>query len=236
MLNLLETNARCSGPPINRRNENYRLFCARRDFLLWIPDCSPRHTEILKLRIKHIEQQIAEQNIWMVINIIKSCFHPNEDIDLGTCLDCGIEGMMRAIRKFDISRGIAFSTFAYPSIRVRISRAFRNYTKHHIQKENASVDILNRAMISPENADDSLSKTEAEKWGKDLNSILTPHLDILTEKEQLLLRLRYWDDLSLENIGRRLGVNRQNVKQKIDRLLKKLATRVDPAVRLELFS
>lgn len=70
---------------------------------------------------KSAREHIAEANQRLVIKVARS--YQNHGLPLVDLLGEGNVGLMRAIDKFDVSRGFKFSTYAFHWIRQAISRA-----------------------------------------------------------------------------------------------------------------
>ena len=68
---------------------------------------------------KCFRNKAVEDNMGLVRTIVKRFSH---NVDKEELFQVGAIGMIEAVERFDIDRGYAFSTFAYPTIRGRIQR------------------------------------------------------------------------------------------------------------------
>ena len=94
------------------------------------------------LKIIHVARsKIAEANLRLVVHVAKK--YCNRGLELSDILQDGSIGLMNAIRKFDLSRGHKFSTFATWWIRQAISRALTNNSRT-IRIPSHKIDQLNK--------------------------------------------------------------------------------------------
>ncbi len=94
-----------------------------RCWLDWSPDHGPCPTDVIR-RGKRAKDKLIETNLRLVISIAsryKHVWHQRPD-RLPDLIQEGTLGLVRAVEKFDPSRGYAFSTYATPWIRQTIGR------------------------------------------------------------------------------------------------------------------
>lgn len=135
-------------------------------------------------------------------------------LGLNTGMTEGRIGLIRAIGRFDPSKGFRLSTYAEHWI--------RKYVQVRAKKEQRAVSML--SLDRPQN------KQEGNSWKERLPdpASLTrelPDIDfsVLSPREQEVVHLRYYDDLSLEETGLRLGgLSRERVRQIEEKALAKL--------------
>ena len=134
------------------------------------------------------------------------------------------EALLKAVKKFDVSKGNQFSTFAYPSIDGPILRAI--YRKRPYQtsldksigedKDSSLVDIFEDGSISIQ---EQKMESEFKEKIKELISILTP-------REQEIISRRFGierEKETLEKIAKDFKLTREGIRQAERRALRKLS-------------
>jgi RNA polymerase sigma-B factor len=106
-----------------------------------------RQPETTSLRAEVIREQIIREHQGLVHHFIK--IHDNQSLE--DLLQLGNIGLIQAINKFDLERGIAFSTFAGIHIRGEISHYLRDQhqiiriprdLQKNLQRVSSSIEIL----------------------------------------------------------------------------------------------
>lgn len=121
------------------------------------------HNELTKF--KNAEARLMNANIGLVENEVNkfiqkvgdSASHDRNDME-----QCGMTGLIIAIRKYDPTRGFKFSTMAIPWIFTEISRSFNNYGKSIRLPENrlANYRAIKNMMADMEDSDFSQAEKE----------------------------------------------------------------------------
>jgi RNA polymerase sigma-B factor len=177
-------------------------------------------------------------------------------------------GLLRAIDRFDPTRGLEFSTFATPTILGELKRHFRDKgwavrvprrvqelnlrlnghvteLTHQLGRSPTIAELAEAARASEEEvleaieasqayrsesidgtaADDPASQLGAEDlrlfaaedrmWVEDLISRLSP-------RDQLLVRLRFFDEMTQHQIAERLGISQMHVSRLLARSIEEL--------------
>jgi RNA polymerase sigma-B factor len=184
-------------------------------------------------------------------------------------------GLIKAVDRFDPSRGTAFSSFAVPSILGELKRHFRDHgwaarvprpVQERVLKVNAAVERLSRqtgrtptpkeiAVALEERVEDVLeameaasaydsvsldaplgtgveggSATYADTVGDvdgrlelvEYRSVVDGAFRAMPERERLVLKLRFEEDLTQSEIAIRIGVSQMHVSRLIRRALTRL--------------
>ena len=182
-------------------------------------------------------------------------------------------GLLKAIDRFDPERGIAFTSFAVPTIVGELKRYFRDHgwtvrVPRDLQELKVRVDALSQTLTgelgrSPTAAElaeranatteqilealaaatahrpDSLDRPLAED-GDDAIDLLAATepgfervddaalvdglLNTLSDRERVILRLRFEEDLTQVEIGARLGISQMHVSRVIRQAIATLQT------------
>lgn len=171
-------------------------------------------------------------------------------------IQVGMLGLMKAIQKFELDRGMAFSTYAIPTIYGEVRRHLRDHVKLfkvprpiseacnkiHVQQlyDLSPEEIRDKLSIDIETAEYALTLSKqhtlsldkammAGKNGADERSLLDTLADIafcgydivefqlafqvLTAREQEVLRLRYYNDRFQSEVAKVLGVSQMQVSR-----------------------
>ena len=133
-----------------------------------------------------------------LIYSIASHFGNNQDMD--DLFQAGCIGMMEAYKKFDASRGVKFTTFAYPYILGSISE----YTR-----ENHAIKLSKDMMKARKKVDKAKLYLTQEFMREPTNEELSEYLNIPLENLNMLMSYKgegisldetYLDDLSLYDV------------------------------------
>ena len=154
-----------------------------------------------------------------LIYSIASHFGNNQDMD--DLFQVGCIGMMEAYKKFDTSRGVKFTTFAYPYILGRISEYAR---------ENHAIKLSKDMMRARNKIDKAKLYLTQEFMREPTNEELSEYLNVTIENLNMLMNYKgegvsldetYLDDLSLYDVIAAKEVDYNTLvflKQEIDSL------------------
>ena len=111
-------------------------------------------------------------------------------------------GLVESACRFDSSKGIPFTTFAYP----RIFGAIIDYLRE-----------LGVSMVSLDSSQDDEEQTLAETIAAPKESAVGELFDEMTtgmdEKAKTMLRCYYLEDVPMKDVGRQFGVTESRVSQ-----------------------
>ena len=190
-------------------------------------------------------------------------------------------GLVKAIDRYDVERGNAFSSYAVPTILGELKRYFRDYgwavhvprgMQERIMQVNHATESLSRelgrsptpaevaaqldmpveqvletqeasvayeasSLDAPRSSGDSESDSYAESVGADDDAYeqieyyetIAPTVRAMPERDRLVLKLRFEDDLTQSEIADRIGVSQMHVSRLIRRALTRLRTVAEAA-------
>lgn len=171
-----------------------------------------------------IKNQIVQSNLRLVVSIAKR--HVNSTDDFFTLVSDGNMSLIRAVEKFDYSRGNKFSTYASWAIMKNFARTIPHEFKHR-DRFRTSLDEM---FTSQEDArGDQLGEESAQRLrSEQVNKILSR----LDDREQKIIISRFGLDYShepqtLKEVGAEMGVTKERVRQIEARALNKLRQAVE---------
>jgi RNA polymerase primary sigma factor len=167
-----------------------------------------------------VKNQIVQANLRLVVSIAKR--HASRDRDFFEVVSDGNISLMRAVDKFDYSRGFKFSTYASWAIMKNFARSLPNQRRHQERFQTGREELLGIAPcpIAEETNSDHLPALRAR---------VDRMLSSLEPREADILRHRFGLDAggeskTLEQIGQVFGVSKERIRQLEARAMAKLRT------------
>jgi RNA polymerase sigma factor (sigma-70 family) len=165
-----------------------------------------------------VKNEIVQANLRLVVGIAKR--HVSPTMDLFELISDGNVSLMRAVDKFDYTRGFKFSTYASWAIIKNFARSVPEQ-HHHRERYQTGWDEMLTTSLSTHMEED-----ESDYLGA-VRNVLEKMLSSLDERERNILRQRYGLDgrgetNTLEQIGQRFGVSKERIRQLEARAIGKL--------------
>ncbi len=160
--------------------------------------------------------------------------HVGRGEPLDDLVQIGSIGLIKAIDRFELDRGVDLASFAIPTIEGEIKHHLRDRAwPVRIPRRLLELDPTLRARVA-EVTDSDVGALEGEslvepgyELGEDRAS-LTRSFHVLDERERRVLRLGFFDGLSQWQIGREIGVSQIHVSRLTRRALAKLHAELAP--------
>ena len=152
---------------------------------------------------------------------------PFEDL-----VQVGTIGLINAIDRFKLERGVDLATFAIPTIDGEIKRHLRDRAwPIRIPRRLQELDPTLRARVAElvDGQNGEFDRESALERGYELGEdriALAGGFRVLDDRERLLLRLAYFEGLSQVQIARRVGISQIHVSRLTRRALEKLRAEI----------
>lgn len=174
--------------------------------------------EALQTAANAVKNEIVQANLRLVVSIAKR--HARPASDFFEIISDGNISLMKAAEKFDFTRGFKFSTYASWAIMKNYARTIPEEGHQLERYQTGREEVLDRhaSPAMDEHEDEALPLVRAT---------LDRMMDTLSEREQSILRQHYGLDdggrtMTLEEIGRKLGVSKERIRQIEARAFSKL--------------
>jgi RNA polymerase primary sigma factor len=174
--------------------------------------------EALQRQASAIKDHLISCNMRLVVSIAKR--HAGLGDNFFELLSDGNVSLMRAVEKFDFSRGNKFSTYASWAIMKNFARSIPD--EKHRRDRFLTGQELTFDTAADTRSDEQAELASAERAQQQVNRLLNR----LDERERLIIKLRAGLDaergLTLEQVGKELGITKERVRQLEARTMNKL--------------
>jgi len=174
--------------------------------------------ERLQEQVNAVKDLLISANMRLVVSIAKR--HANQTDNFFELLSDGNMSLMRAVEKFDYSRGNKFSTYASWAIMKNFARSIPQEKTHKERYVTGHEEVFDAFVDNRSDEHEMVAK--AEQATHRVNRLLE-HLD---PRDREIVRLRAGLDgtepKTLEQIGQQLGITKERVRQLNVRIMKQL--------------
>ena len=158
-----------------------------------------------------------------IMTVLEGC--PGRGVEFEDLCQSGYLAMVAAVNTYDPAAGGAFSTW----LMYHLKNAFAEATGYRTQKGRQ--DPLNNylsldtPLTDDADSDDLMDVVadpaglqwreclEESMWRKQLQEAVGAALSTVPEQYREILRLRYWEDMTLEDVGDLRGISKERVRQ-----------------------
>jgi RNA polymerase primary sigma factor len=178
-----------------------------------------KQIEELQEQAQDIKEHLISCNMRLVVNIAKR--HSGQTENLFELISDGNMSLIRAVEKFDYSRGNKFSTYASWAIMKNFARSIPE-EKHRRERYVTGHEELFESAPDTR-TDEQEMHSHAEQAARQVNRLL----QYLDPRDRQIIRMRAGLDdrgkgMTLEEIGQELGITKERVRQLNVRIMKKL--------------
>lgn len=159
---------------------------------------------------------LAESNLRFVIKVVFQYWSPG--LPLMDMISEGCLGLMKAANTFDPDKRFKFLTYAGYAIVQGVIKAVQD----HKQYGHESLDELIYDDGSEVTQEDLLESDVRQSDDLAFLNQIRDMLNCLSDKERMIITLRFWHGLTLEEIGSRINVTKEAVRRIEVRALRKL--------------
>jgi len=168
-------------------------------------------------------------NLGLILTMGKQRHFTTKIVDSDDLISEGYQAVMKAIDRFDIGRGFKFSTYCCRSILQRMSRGIS-----YAAKKQAEI-LCDFSENPPEKIDCSEVTAESSDYLDYMQRMFESDEAGLTDIERDILRYRYLnkDTLTLEEIGKLVGVTKERIRQVQNKALRKMKEAMEEEITLK---
>jgi RNA polymerase primary sigma factor len=179
--------------------------------------------EDLRRQALDVKEQLINCNMRLVVSIAKK--HAAHGENFFELLSDGNVSLIRAVEKFDFSRGNKFSTYASWALMKNFARSIPEERHRRERYVTGHEDLFE---LAPDNrTDEQECLATAEQANYKVNRLL----QVLDPREREIIRMRAGLDnaegMTLEKIGKELGITKERVRQLNVRAMKKMRSFVE---------
>src|SRR5690349_9900879 len=164
-------------------------------------------------------EELIEAHMSLVRSLARRYSYRGEQLE--DLVQIGAIGLIKAIDRFDVNRGVELTTYATPNIIGEIKRHFRDRgwavrVPRGLQELNVQLSRL-------------LERVGVEEHAYEVSedrAILAPGFRVLDDRERQILRLRFFDGLTQSQIAQQIGISQMHVSRLIRRSLEKIRSEI----------
>ncbi len=170
--------------------------------------------------------RLVESNLRFVIKVVFQYWSPR--LPLMDMISEGCLGLIKAAKTFDPDKGFRFLTYAGNSIVQGVIKAI----KDHEQYGHDSLDELVYGNESEMTQGDILESDEPQSDEAAFHSQVCSLLDILSEREKTVINLRFWKQLPLDEVGLKINLGKERIRQIEVKALRKLRWAIEERTKI----
>lgn len=191
--------------------------------------------ELLRRYHRHGDMGARDRLIRQYLPLVRRLArqHAGRGEQLEDLVQVGSIGLIKAIDRFQIDRGVDLATFAIPTINGEIKQHLRDKAwpiriPRRLQERDPSLRATATELVDGQGGEfEGESLVEPGYELGEARVSLASSFRVLDERERRLLRLAFFDGLSQWQIGREVGISQIHVSRLTRRALAKLRAELD---------
>ena len=204
------------------RKLNYMRFAAAKRLEAIDPESTTAteldRVEEMVAEANRVKNQITQANLRLVVSIARR--HANPRVDFFELVSDGNISLMRAVDKFDYSRGFKFSTYGSWAIMKNFARSLPEDKTHKNRYQTGRDELLDNT------AQPGIDECESDQLVA-MRRTVEHMLEMLEDRDREILRLRFGLDnhgeaQTLEQLGNHFGVSKERIRQLEKRAMESL--------------
>ncbi|MCH8966962.1 MAG: sigma-70 family RNA polymerase sigma factor [Planctomycetes bacterium] len=177
-------------------------------------------------RIDEFKQRLISANLRLVVSIAKR--HIGWAPNFFEVISDGNVSLMRAVEKFDFSRGVRFSTYASWAIIKNYARSIPEERYRRARQVTGQDELLEAA---PDHREVPVCQSDRTQ----VREMIAAGLNELTDREREIVSGHFGlgqkgTSLTLEQLGKRFGVTKERIRQIERRALDRLRSLLSPSL------
>lgn len=185
--------------------------------------------------MEQLWEQVAGLIKWkakQTMTALENC--PGRGVEFEDLYQSGYLAMVAAVNSYDPAAGGAFSTW----LMYHLKNAFADAIGYRTQKgrreplnnylsldtpltDDADSDDLMDVVADPAGLQWQVALEESV-WQTELQEAVGAALSTIPKQYREILRLRYWENMTLEDIGKRLGLSKERARQTLNQAIRRL--------------
>lgn len=158
-----------------------------------------------------------------IMTVLEGC--PGRGVEFDDLYQSGYLAMVAAVNTYDPAAGGAFSTWLMYHLKTAFAEATGYRTQKGRQEPLNNYLSLDTPLTDDADSDDLMDVVadpaglqwreclEESIWRKQLQEAVGAALSTVPEQYREILRLRYWEDMTLEDVGDLRGISKERVRQ-----------------------
>lgn len=171
-------------------------------------------------------EQVAGLIKWKakrIMTVLEGC--PGRGVEFEDLCQSGYLAMVAAVDTYDPAAGGTFSTWLMYHLKTAFAEATGYRTQKGRQEPLNNYLSLDTPLTDDADSDDLMDviadpaglqwreSLEESMWRKQLQEAVGSALSTVPEQYREILRLRYWEDMTLEDVGDLRGISKERVRQ-----------------------